>query len=601
MGFPLPNYRHIWCVDFEYFTGGTGAEAPVPICVVAHDIITGTKIRKWLWGVPAGECPFPVDSDCLYVSYYASAEIGCHRSLGWQIPTRIVDLYAEFRCTFNGVDRNQTDVEKAALKKNERYSLLSCLFAHGLGPTAVTTGYKDASRNLCIRGGPFTSDEQRLILEYCGTDVDALVRLFPRMVPNIEIGPALLRGRYTSAVSAMERRGIPLNLELFSRFDRNWDKIVDRLISSSVDYFDVIGCRDVDAEKFRKWLVRHDLIRNWPMGPSGRPRSDAETLSDWSKFSKPVLGLKEFLQSVRRTKLFQDLRVGADGRNRFLLSPFGSKTGRNTPSNAKSVFGPACWVRNLIQPPPGQALLYCDWSGQEYGEAAYFARDEKMIFDYIHDDPYLGFAKRINLAPADATKKTHPELRNQLKVAAGLGVLYGAGATTVARAGNMTEAQAARVLRLHQHTYLDYWRWRQQVIDSARLSGELRTCFGWTWKVTGEDKSTSISNWMMQAHGAEMLRIACCLAVERGIDVCTPVHDALLVQAPTDAIEDVKALTLNCMEEASATVLGGDPLRVGVDKPVIYPDHFIDDRGKDMWERLVHILAEIESQGQKCP
>jgi DNA polymerase I-like protein with 3'-5' exonuclease and polymerase domains len=252
-------------------------------------------------------------------------------------------------------------------------------------------------------------------------------------------------------------------------------------------------------------------------------------------------------------------------------------------------------VRFLIKPPPGYALLYCDWSGQEYGEAAYFSGDQKMIADYANDDPYLGFAKRINLAPQDATKQTHPKLRDQLKVAAGLGVLYGAQAPTVARAGNMTESKAQRVLREHRYTYPQFWRWREQVINHARLAGELRTCLGWKWRVCGDDSTNSISNWMMQAHGADMLRVACCLAVEQGIEVCTPVHDALLVLAPVDAIEDVRNATVACMEEASSVILGGPKLKVGVDAPVIYPNRFSDKRGEEMWNRLQDILLAVEN------
>ncbi len=35
----------------------------------------------------------------------------------------------------------------------------------------------------------------------------------------------------------------------------------------------------------------------------------------------------------------------------------------------------------------------------------------------------------------------------------------------------------------------------------------------------------------MQAHGAEMMRIACVLAVERGLKLCAPIHDALLIES----------------------------------------------------------------------
>ncbi len=252
-----------------------------------------------------------------------------------------------------------------------------------------------------------------------------------------------------AAVAAMERRGIPINTELADRLKTNWGEIVEGLIGRRRGDLDVIKHRDVDQAKFYRWLERHGLAASWPRTDGGGLCSDSETLSEWSRFHPAVVQLKEFLQAVRRIRLFEDLSLGADGRNRFMLSPFGAKTGRNTPSNSKSVFGPACWVRNLIQPPPGYALLYCDWSGQEYGIAAYLSGDKRMIQDYSNDDPYLGFAKRIGLAPLNATKVTHPELRNQLKVAAGLGVLYGAQAPTVARAGAMTESRAAHVLREH--------------------------------------------------------------------------------------------------------------------------------------------------------
>ena len=60
----------------------------------------------------------------------------------------------------------------------------------------------------------------------------------------------------------------------------------------------------------------------------------------------------------------------------------------------------------------------------------------------------------------------------------------------------------------------------------------------------------------MQAHGAEMLRIACCLATERGVRVCAPVHDALLIEAPISLIDDAVSTTRGAMAEAAAKALG---------------------------------------------
>ena len=585
-------FDRIWCVDFEYFTGDSGGDAPRPICMVAIDLFSGDTVREWLWNAAPRRCPISLDSRSLYVSYYAAAEITCHLALGWELPARVLDLQAEFRAWTNGRDRYRSDAEKEALKKNERHSLLACMFAFGLGADANTAGYKDQWREVCIRGGPFSDDERHGILEYCETDVVALTKLFPRVAKFVDPGPALLRGRYMKTVAAIERLGVPVDGELTDRFKQKWGEIIHHLVAENRDRMDVIGAKDLNHDKFEKWLVYHGL-HDWPRTRSGRLATDNETLSDWSKFIPCISELKEFLQAVRRTRLFDKLRIGADGRNRFLLSPFGSKTGRNTPSNAYSVFGPACWVRSLIQPPPGYGLLYADWSGQEYGMAAYFSGDPKMIADYENDDPYLGFAKRIGLAPRDATKKSHSKLRNQLKVAAGLGVLYGAGPATVARAGGMPLSLASHVLREHRFIYSTFWDWREQAINHAQLTGQFKTHFGWTWQVTGQDRVTSISNWPMQANGADMMRLACCLAVEQGIEVCTPVHDALLVQAPIDSIDEVRKATVECMRIASSKVLGGPSLKVGVNPPVLYPDHYSDSRGVKMWDQLTTILEVI--------
>ena len=62
----------------------------------------GRTIRLWrdqFGPVP----PYPTDSNTLFVAYYASAELGCHRVLGWPMPARILDLFTEFRDRTNGL------------------------------------------------------------------------------------------------------------------------------------------------------------------------------------------------------------------------------------------------------------------------------------------------------------------------------------------------------------------------------------------------------------------------------------------------------------------------------------------------------------------
>ena len=66
-----------------------------------------------------------------------------------------------------------------------------------------------------------------------------------------------------------------------------------------------------------------------------------------------------------------------------MLSAFASRTFRNQPSNARFIFGPAAWLRGLIQPQSGRAVAYVDWSQQEFGIAAALSGDVAMIDAYF--------------------------------------------------------------------------------------------------------------------------------------------------------------------------------------------------------------------------
>ncbi len=74
-----------------------------------------------------------------------------------------------------------------------------------------------------------------------------------------------------------------------------------------------------------------------------------------------------------------------------------------------------------------------------------------------------------------------------------------------------------------------------------------------------------------------MLRIACCLAIERGVEVCVPVHDAVLICAPLEQIEDDIAAMSAAMAEAARFVLAGFELSTDV-KVTRWPDRYMDPR-----------------------
>jgi hypothetical protein len=83
-----------------------------------------------------------------------------------------------------------------------------------------------------------------------------------------------------------------------------------------------------------------------------------------------------------------------------------------------------------------------------------------------------------------------------------------------------------------------FWQWSDNAVDHAVLCGRQWTTFGWINRVPPGPNPRSLRNFHMQANGAEMLRLACCLGIENGIEICAPVHDAVLISSPLEHLEN---------------------------------------------------------------
>jgi DNA polymerase I len=568
----LDQYRAVWAVDFEFIAHPGGR--PVPVCLVAHELHSGRTIR--LWRNQFGSTPpYSVDAGSLFIAFYASAELGCHRALGWPMPERILDLFAEFRALSNG------------LPTLAGSGLLGALTHFGLDNIGATE--KEDMRELVLGGGPWSEQEQADILDYCESDVDALKRLLPAMLPTIDLPRALLRGRYMAAAANMEHNGVPIDTMMLDRLRRNWSSIQDQLIAAIDRDYGVFEGRTFKADRFAAWLARNHIP--WPRLDSGRLDLEDGTFRQMAKARPVISPLRELRSSLADLRL-ADLAVGDDGRNRTLLSPFRARTGRNQPSNSKFIFGPAVWLRSLIKPPPGYAVAYVDWSQQEFGIAAALSDDMAMQAAYHSGDPYLAFAKQAHAVPDDATKATHGPTRELFKQCV-LATQYGMEAEALALRIGQPPVVARDLLRAHRETYRTFWRWSDASVNVAMLRGIIWTAFGWPLRIGTESNPRSLRNFPMQGNGAEMLRIACCLATERGIEVCAPVHDAVLIMASIDRIEADTAAMRAIMAEASRTVLSG--FELGTDATITrYPHRYSDGRGAVMWDRVCKLVAAAE-------
>jgi hypothetical protein len=585
-------FREIWVVDFEYYpgrglaNGGREGDAVTPLCLVAYEMRSGRRLR--LWQDELGRFPpYRLDAEALIVGYMISAEFGCHIPLGWGQPARALDPYVEFRHCVNDGAAKSADRDKGF------FSLAGAL--RYFCEDGIDTAHKADMRARILQGPPFSTEEPAAILDYCENDVDALARLMPHIVPTIRSLPhALARADFMWALAQQEHRGVPLDKLLLDRIRPKWADMQVDLVTALDQPFGIYEIEDGKPhwrkERFADYVRQNRM--SWPTYPDGALDETDETFREMEGKYPHIGPLRELRYSLSKLRL-NDLAVGNDGRNRTLLGAYGSKTGRNQPSNAKYIFGPAKWLRFLITPPPGRVLVHRDYAQQEPQIAAVVSGDAALL-EACLGDVYLNIAKQLGLAPPDATVQTHKALRTMFKTVV-LGILYGLGPYSLALRTGLSLFEAGEILARLRARFRTFENFVQQVTDHAGLRLEISTPFGWVMQCPPGISRNTVRNFPIQSTGAEILHVASVLAERRGIAIVAPIHDAFLAEADADCAEEISAALDRVMRDASRIVLRGYELRT--DCQIVHAgEHYFDDRGLAMWETVTRLVTKLEEQ-----
>jgi hypothetical protein len=585
-------FREIWCADFEFYpgaglaNGGKDGDKATVLCLVAKEMRSGRVIQLWqdeLGPFP----PYPLDSDSLFMAYMNSAEFGCHIALGWGQPARSVDAYVEFRHLTND------GAVKAADRDKGFFSLPGAL--RYFGEDGIDTAHKREMRDRIIQGPPFTADERRAILDYCREDVDALGRLVPHLIPTVRSLPhAMFRAEFMWATAQQERRGVPIS-PMIDRIRSRWKTIQLDLVTERDAAYGIYEIEDGvphwRRHLFRDYVQRHGMI--WPTYPDGSLIETDQTFRDMAGRYPHIETLRELRYSLSKLRL-NSLAVGNDGRNRALLGAYSTKTGRNAPRSSQYVFGPAKWIRFLISPPPGRVLIHRDYQQQEVRIAAIVSGDTALLEACESGDVYLGIADLLGFIRPGMSAEELEVVRNLFKTVV-LGIQYGVGYRTLALRTGRSLYEACEILARLRARFRRFEAFAQSVSDHAGLLLEIGTCFDWTLQCPSGINPRTVRNFPIQATAAEILHVACIMAESQGLEVCAPVHDAIMIEADADQAEAAAAALDRVMRDASATVLRGYELPS--DKQIVHAGQsFFDKRGAEMWGAVSRLVAKYDRQ-----
>jgi len=397
----------------------------------------------------------------------------------------------------------------------------------------------------------------------------------------------------------MEWNGIPIDVPLLKALQGSWSEFQEHLIEEveRENGYDVYLKRrhgfGFSYSNFDNLLAREGLLEIWQRTSCNRACLSSRYLKTMS-IAHPHFEALRMLRKTLASLPALNPPVGDDGRNRTSIAAFRAKTSRNQPRTREFIMGYPAWLRSLMRAEPGHALVYVDLSSAEFGIAAGLSQDAAMMADYQNADPYISFGKRMKYLPSHASRSTHEFERNKLKKVC-LGVQYGMGSQTLGMQLGVSSSEAEALMNLHRLAYPGYWAYSRMTLETAAFKRELWTALDWRLNDAHRQKRNTLLNFPMQAHGAEILRLACCMATEEGLEVVAPLHDALLVHVGSDRIEETIGRIQFCWRQSSSALLDGFALRCENDQAKIvfdYPMRYQDGRQVKFFDRAIGFLRE---------
>ena len=464
------------------------------------------------------------NTSAVWMAWAAQSEMLALRAWGLCVPPHWVDLLVCYRLMRNEIREVSQEGGKAPMLRGGLYDALS-YFGH----PHQEVERKESLRNLALRR-PASEAEWALLTEYCLSDSRA-VRLLSKDIPL----PAstLYWGHYLQAVTEVQRQGTPFDVLTWSQIQEQAPAVIRALSDSTNAAFRQDGVDDVyqgghfREHVFQAWVGAQGLAEVWPKTPSGLFRRDHDTLRDMEAVYPAIAPLRQ-CEDSRRNLGKRVLAVDrSTGKHHHPIWPFSSTTGRNQPTGWLP--GMPRWMRFLAQAHPGHALIYADFTAQEFAIAAALSGDVNMKACYEHaGDPYINFGIHAGFCPS-GTSKQDP-VRARLKTVC-LAQMYGQKAPGVALRLGVPLREAEDLVAAHKRLFPRFHAWRTDWVDHAVLSGQMHTRLGWRCAVSC-DRPSAMMNWPVQAGGAEILRLATIALVRAGHPPCDLIHDAVLLHVP---------------------------------------------------------------------
>lgn len=463
------------------------------------------------------------------------------------------------------------------------------------------TKHKDLMRELCIRCNGFTEDEAQSIMEYCREDTvhlralhEAMWKRLKKQVSECEGGVSdatlmkeqHLRADYARRTALMEDLGYPVDVPAMRRLAANipyllrelqrdvnkqlegvipfkvfeWDKktqTFSKAVKLSTDYLEAqYGDMWPERSKETKRIsLTKEALEKMASGRHSFRPTLVDQLYRFTNFQQSINGFRPPKDTEKKT-IWDSL--GSDGRVRPYMGIYTAQSSRTQPAATGFIFLKSAVFRGLVAPRKGRVIVGSDFGQQEFLVAALLSGDKRMIDAYKSGDVYLYFAKATKAVPPDATKKSHPEMRDRYKSSV-LGMQFlmaskGLSHKITTDTGTLTTPkQAQAIIDQFDQTFSTYAEWRKERVDeyvkAQRQGYGASVRLGDGWRMWGDNPNfRSVANIPIQGFGAVAMRCAVARAQDAGLEVLFTLHDAIYPEIDFGDWEKID-LFCECMDK----------------------------------------------------
>lgn len=384
-------------------------------------------------------------------------------------------------------------------------------------------------------------------LLYAGLDTVYCRRLFDMFLDEFEAFPQLfdmemwLNGQATDATI----RGIILDKEYTSSLKDEAERITNE---ADAKIREITGYGASQNKRLGEWFIERGCVFD-KVTDTGAPsfsnskghldhqiaRESNEEALDVLKLMKTVAENKNTLTNTKNLLGFVD----RDGRVHPDIRTLQAKTSRMSitkppmqtiKKNRDKEDSP---MRKCFLADPGHVLIGSDFEQVELRVAAALSGEDKLIDAILTGEDLHSSTAKLMFGP------NYTPAHRQICKTINFGVLYGAGVATVVTQTQISEDQAREAIKLWRKSY-------PKLSAALRAWGDLDTVRTPSGRLIPADPGRGYANgnYMVQSTARELLVHALYRFVEvKGWHgrLFLPVHDEIIVQAPPELVEPMRA------------------------------------------------------------